>query len=808
MKKYLFIVVCIFLLQTILSGQCQLVNAGPDEMDQASFRHVIVYSSAMAPNSEQYVAAAYSSNGSFPISVKKFSSNGWSFVGTPQIPNTYNPTKLSICITSNNLPILAFSTPTAPFPNNNGHKFSVCKFNGSTWSYLNDPVVSSGNGSGFSFALDNSDTPYLAFADGSATNRLSVLKYNGTSWVNVGVPDFSPDPINFSKILFGSNNTPYVIFNDISNRLTVMKFDGSNWVYVGSPMFSIQTQLADMKIGANDNLYVACSATFVYNRVYSYEYNGVTWSQLAPPADLSTNSIVKSISLATSTSGAVYLSYIKSANAIDSLKLMHFNGTNWQLISHKKSYSGYFNGLLFCKSNNSVRASVGDFSNSKRISVFEYNGSSHTQMGNMGITSTGATEFSTCISKNGLIYTLFLDASDNFLPRVISYNGTTWNSVGTLTNFASGYKIRHLKITTDTSGLPVIVFQNYTTSNSSNFFEVRRFNGTSWINVGNSNFTSSNFSPIDLAIDKNNVPYVAFNNLNANPDITVKKFNGTNWLDVGVPNFYQGSLYPNALAIDSLGVPYITCKGQSSKVVVQKFNGNSWIDLSSNTFSNSLSKGSAIRIVGTTPYIGFIDDANNNRTFVLAKYTANNWQVIPANSSVNKLHDYYDFKVSNNDITYLVYSDLNNFFKPTLKKFDGTNWITPHTNTINTENESNVSIEIFSSNSIFITYGSGGLYALKFDNCVGVEEHDKKTKSSLLLYPNPNNGHFSIKNTDGTSFDEIEIFNALGQKVKNITTGNAGDTYEMTTSELPQGMYLLNVKNKNQLVQSTKFIKE
>jgi hypothetical protein len=68
----------------------------------------------------------------------------------------------------------------------------------------------------------------------------------------------------------------------------------------------------------------------------------------------------------------------------------------------------------------------------------------------------------------------------------------------------------------------------------------------------------------------------------------------------------------------------------------------------------------------------------------------------------------------------------------------------------------------------FVTFASGGAYAYKVDNCVGLDERVASTKNQFILFPNPNSGVFSLKNSDLIPIDKIEIFDALGQSIKQF----------------------------------------
>ena len=68
--------------------------------------------------------------------------------------------------------------------------------------------------------------------------------------------------------------------------------------------------------------------------------------------------------------------------------------------------------------------------------------------------------------------------------------------------------------------------------------------------------------------------------------------------------------------------------------------------------------------------------------------------------------------------------------------------------------------------------------------CVGVVEE----AGSIGVYPNPSNDKVSI---DGIEIAEIEVYNALGQLVKNVQGTN-----EISVVGLPEGVYVLRIRDE------------
>jgi len=93
----------------------------------------------------------------------------------------------------------------------------------------------------------------------------------------------------------------------------------------------------------------------------------------------------------------------------------------------------------------------------------------------------------------------------------------------------------------------------------------------------------------------------------------------------------------------------------------------------------------------------------------------------------------------------------------------------------------------------------------KFDTSLATfAEELTTTPGSLNLYPNPNNGSFSlvINHPNATPGYQIDVFNILGERVYTSTvpvsnTGGSSFIFQMNLSSQPGGVYLYRVITEN-----------
>jgi gliding motility-associated-like protein len=242
-----------------------------------------------------------------------------------------------------------------------------------------------------------------------------------------------------------------------------------------------------------------------------------------------------------------------------------------------------------------------------RVSVIKYNaaGNAWTVVGSRGFSAHDVATnapVGIAIDNSNVPYIFYADAGYNGFVMRYDPASTSWQNVGA-GPVASALGSGEYGIAISNSGIPYVVFTESNTEIS-----VMRFTGGNWQVVGARSFSDNlSFSP-QLALDANNVPYVAYlddDGMGSPPNLTVQRYDaGTGaWAKVGSPVYSDYTEL--SLAVDRLGVPYVAYT-PNGNITVARWNGTGWQTVENADFANGMSPSLAIA-PDNVPHVGYKD---------------------------------------------------------------------------------------------------------------------------------------------------------------------------------------------------------
>ncbi len=374
-------------------------------------------------------------------------------------------------------------------------------------------------------------------------------------------------------------------------------------------------------------------------------------------------------------------------------------------------------------------------------------------------------------------------------------------------------KTTNLQLVLDNTDKPVVA---YIDSAKNGFITVRKYDGSSWSNIGSTGFTSSfgfNGNAFSLAIDNANTPYI-LSMTQTYHAITVFKFNGTNWDTVGASYFARSANGFANIAIDKISnTPYVVFDDfdSSIKATVMKFNGHTWVLVGAKGFTTGTFGVyySDIEIDGLgKPVVSFQDDNSFERQSAY-KYSSNAWSPV-GYPYFSKAHTYYSsLAISKKNQPFVLFLDVSYNNRGTVRSFANKRWDTVgargfipanfymrHSLVMDT---SDLPVVAFSDNL------HGGKVSVMRFNPVALADLSAKENSKekspafnehINIFPNPASAKSTLIFTAGKPGKyAVEVTNLEGRRMKYIEiTAAAGENkVEIDLSNFAEGVYLVSI---------------
>ncbi|WP_338761755.1 choice-of-anchor D domain-containing protein [Bernardetia sp. ABR2-2B] len=267
-----------------------------------------------------------------------------------------------------------------------------------------------------------------------------------------------------------------------------------------------------------------------------------------------------------------------------------------------------------------------------------------------------------------------LEENTERISKVIKFDGNTQTELG-----SEGFAVEteYTSIAIDNNDIIYVAYNDLTLNRATT---VKKFDGTNWVLVGNAGFSSPNSTNQSLEIDNNGTPYVLFIDENERNSF-VMKFNGTNWVNVGagVSAANAGAVTLNRLKINSNNIPYVMHNNieLASQISVKKFDGTNWVSVGNEGFTGfteiDLQNSSFAISSSDVPYVAFQDFAQGNKVSVM-KFDGNNWVLVGNAGFTANAGAFPSIVIGQNEIPYVSYKDAA-FSKANVMKFDNGGWV-------------------------------------------------------------------------------------------------------------------------------------
>ncbi|CAM3317972.1 hypothetical protein FLLO111716_03345 [Flavobacterium longum] len=662
--------------------------------------------------------------------------------------------------------------------------FSVKKMIAGVWQPVGNFTISAGPVIDAILAISPSDEIYIAYTVGWDVYDLFIKKFDGMGWSDVGNIASAAVPMSLCSLRFGPSGELYVAGTDMFQNYNaiVMKLNGTSWENVGQP-FPSSTPVLSFDFASNGDPYLLTRTGFNQSPTL-LKYEGGSWvTVMQLPAEY-TSVIFMNIG----TDSSIYLTYYTAVNDVEVIKTVKLTGGDFVEIGSHEIWGGVSFEVELNSNNDPVIAYRTNVLSG--FNVLRYESGALVQLGNAGfsdeyVDAQQAIPFE--INHHNIPY-LAYRKNQNQGVVIRKFNGSSWEEVG---NDCPGSFPD--KILFDSLDQTYVLTRTYTSDGFSAW--LNRFSGTTWENIYQSN------SLHDVAIASNDDVYLLEGD-------AVKKYDGIGWQTL--PSFLgpSASVYRQHIRLDSQNRPYVLTQTISDENIFicqfKRFESGNWQDVGSSFTIPTSSMDVTYELTGDdTLYYAYISDVD----FSLKLTRIMNSQTVMLGGITETPLGLPTWAVDQNGTPYVAFTRANavtnEIYYPLAYKFNGLSWelvddmvvdcVGFGTN-IRVSNFNQPLTAFFNRGFYVYYYGEQDSYTLGLTDQIGNQSH------RITLSPNPARSLVSIHSQ--LPVEEVVIYDLSGKKIHSVKNTN-----QVSVENLSPGLYIAKVKTGNG-IQSLKLIKE
>jgi len=293
----------------------------------------------------------------------------------------------------------------------------------------------------------------------------------------------------------------------------VYEYNGSAWSQLGADLdseaagdyfgSSVSISSDGTRVAVGGVLNDGGGSSSGYARVY--EYDGSSWNQLGADIDGEASDDYSGQSISLSSDGTIVAvgGHLNDGNGSNAghVRIFAYIGSSWTQLGadlNGPTSNAYFGASVSLSSDGTIVAigafnTTGSSSYSGKTSIYEYNGSSWSQLGAdiSGEAANDKSGYDVALSSDGTIVAIgarFNDGggSNSGHTRIYEYNGSSWSQVGGDIDGEASSDESGFSVSLSSDGTIVAVGALYNDGGGSNAGHVRiyEYDGSSWNQVG------------------------------------------------------------------------------------------------------------------------------------------------------------------------------------------------------------------------------------------------------------------------------------------------------------------------------------
>jgi len=741
---------------------------------------------ALDPTGKPVIAV----RGTYPdlgITVRRWSGSQWYTVGPVGFANSYSDPCLAID-NSGGL-FVAYQDP------DDDYRISVRHWTGGFWQLVGAPGFTLGNASPSGLEINAEGRPVVAFRDDTQGYRASVWLWTGVDWEPIGSSGFSMDDVDYLDLAMDAAGDPVVAYRDNANgkRTTVQRWNGIDWNVVGVAGFSPDSaNHQDVAVDANGNpvvIYKEIGLTH-FNHATVQRWDGMSWAFVGARAF--SEHWASNLRIAFGPAEEPIVAYLDDSSGAYRVKVQKWSGSDWQQYGAGDGSEGSASVGLAISPSGDPLVGFTNLSYGRRTTVQQWSGGTWVVLGELGFSVEGtiaeAKKVGLVLDPSAKPVVAYSDAAHSNKLTVQRWNGTSWQRIGPV-GFAQGGGSSCLTI--DPSGRLLIAHQDGPYGKAT----VRRWNGTAWDPIGPAQFSPMQAYDLDLAVDLDGDPTVAYRDRANGYKTTVQRWNGSTWELVGPAGFTTDAAENQTLVLDVSGNPIVAHRyGSQHGAHVHRWNGSSWQELGgAPAYSTSANSIGLTLDNMDAPILAYVSYSLNAGVTV-RRWNGTAWELLGVEGFASTGSSNLCLTTDAAGSPLLGYVDNG----VTVQRWSGSSWEVVGSPSFSAAvtSDSKHWLQVDEDGRAIVAYASGGIYAKAYpDAHYGITISD----SELNLGPNPTTGEdlwISLGGLSTTTQNvEAELHDMSGRRVSAqlLPANGQLNTKLVLPPGLANGMYVATV---------------
>jgi uncharacterized repeat protein (TIGR02543 family) len=280
-----------------------------------------------------------------------------------------------------------------------------------------------------------------------------------------------------------------------------------------------------------------------------------------------------------------------------------------------------------------------------------------------------------------------------------------WTTLGA-PGISSG-QAEYISVALDPQDIPYVAFKDVGNSDKAT---VMKFVNGAWEYVGDPGISTGQANELSLAFDKQGTPYLVYSDATNNHRLAVRKFTAGQWQPVGGQHASAGIADSMQITFDSGDNPYVLFRDRmsGSTPVVLKFTNGAWeIVGGAPVVAHDTNEMALALDSQNTPYVVYSDGTDNYRLSV-KKLSGNAWEYVGPSKLTTGQSSHHAIAIGPDDVPYIAFTSQDISFRNTVLKLSGTQWETVGISGLATNASRENKLVFDSEGTLYVAYSENG----------------------------------------------------------------------------------------------------